>query len=108
MQGGCPKRQPHATVNASNFQEEQHHQGGLDPTVVSLGAIGSLKRQSGIHVERKSLCIHSQLTSPSSSEVASMIEGVIRHCTEMEVDCQYVDSHVQSTVAFAFCRLLGF
>ena len=45
------------------------------------------------HVERKSLCIHSQLKSPSSSEVASMIEGVIRHCTEMEVDRQYVDSH---------------
>jgi hypothetical protein len=40
------------------------------------------------HVERKSLCIHSQLKSPSSSEVASMIEGVIRHCTEMEVDRQ--------------------
>ncbi|MEO8127781.1 MAG: Tn3 family transposase [Bryobacteraceae bacterium] len=60
------------------------------------------------HVERKSLCIHSQLKSPSSSEVASMIEGVIRHCTEMEVDRQYVDSHGQSTVAFAFCRLLGF
>ena len=38
------------------------------------------------HVERKSLCIHSQLKSPSSSEVAAMIEGVIRHCTEMEVD----------------------
>ena len=37
-----------------------------------------------------------------------MIEGVIRHCTEMEVDRQYVDSHGQSTVAFAFCRLLGF
>ena len=60
------------------------------------------------HVEQKSLCIHSQLKSPSSSEVASMIEGVIRHCTEMEVDRQYVDSHGQSTVAFAFCRLLGF
>lgn len=30
------------------------------------------------HVERKSLCIHSQLKSPSSSEVASMIEGVMR------------------------------
>jgi TnpA family transposase len=60
------------------------------------------------HVERKSLCIHSQLKSPSSSEVASMIEGVIRHCTEMEIDRQYVDSHGQSTVAFAFCRLLGF
>ena len=60
------------------------------------------------HVERNSLCIHSQLKSPSSSEVASMIEGVVHHCTEMEVDRQYVNSHGQSTVAFAFCRLLGF
>jgi TnpA family transposase len=60
------------------------------------------------HVERNSLCIHSQLKSPSSSEVASMIEGVVHHCSEMEVDRQYVDSHGQSTIAFAFCRLLGF
>jgi TnpA family transposase len=60
------------------------------------------------HVEQNSLCIHSQLKSPSSSEVASMIEGVVHHCTEMEVDHQYVDSHGQSTVGFAFCRLLGF
>ena len=60
------------------------------------------------HVERKSLCIHSQLKAPSSSEVASMIEGVLRHCTAMSVDRQYVDSHGQSEVAFAFCRLLGF
>src|SRR3954452_5640145 len=60
------------------------------------------------HVEKKSLCIHSQLKSPSSSEVAAMIEGVIRHCTEMMVERQYVDTHGQSEVAFAFCRLLGF
>lgn len=60
------------------------------------------------HVERKSLCIHSQLKAPSSSEVASMIEGVLHHVTEMSVDRQYVDSHGQSEVAFAFCRLLGF
>lgn len=60
------------------------------------------------HVEHNSLCIHSQLKSPSSSEVASMIEGVVHHCTEMEIDRQYVDSHGQSTIAFAFCRLLGF
>ncbi len=60
------------------------------------------------HVEKKSLCIHSQLKAPSSSEVASMIEGVIRHCTEMEVDRQYVDTHGQSVVAFAFSRMLGF
>jgi TnpA family transposase len=60
------------------------------------------------HVERNSLCIHSQLKSPSSSEVASMIEGVLRHCTEMAIDRQYVDSHGQSVVAFAFTKLLGF
>ena len=37
-----------------------------------------------------------------------MIEGVLRHCTDMEVQRQYTDSHGQSQVAFAFCRLLGF
>ncbi len=60
------------------------------------------------HVERKAACIYSQLKTCSSSEVASMIEGVLHHCTEMSVDRQYVDSHGQSEVAFAFCRLLGF
>ena len=60
------------------------------------------------HVERKATCIYSQLKNCSSSEVAAMIEGVLRHCTEMTVTKQYVDSHGQSEVAFAFCRLLGF
>jgi TnpA family transposase len=60
------------------------------------------------HVERNSACIYSQLKTCSSSEVAAMIQGVLRHCTEMEIDRHYVDSHGQSTVGFAFCRLLGF
>jgi TnpA family transposase len=60
------------------------------------------------HVERKSTCIYLQLKTCSSSEVAAMIEGVLRHCTEMEIEKNYVDSHGQSEVAFAFCRLLGF
>jgi len=60
------------------------------------------------HVERRSTCIYSQLKTCSSSEVAAMIEGVLRHCTDMEVDRTYVDSHGQSEVAFSFCRLLGF
>ena len=60
------------------------------------------------HVEKKSVCIHSQLKSASSSEVAAMIEGVLRHCTEMSVDRNYVDTHGQSEVAFAFSHLLGF
>lgn len=37
-----------------------------------------------------------------------MIEGVLRHCTEMEIEKNYVDSHGQSEVGFAFCHLLGF
>ena len=37
-----------------------------------------------------------------------MMHGVLHHCTEMDVDRQYVDSHGQSTVGFGFCRLLGF
>lgn len=60
------------------------------------------------HVERKSACIYSQLKRCSSSEVSSMIEGVLRHCTDMDVERNYVDSHGQSEVAFAFCRMLGF
>ncbi|MGB5926739.1 MAG: Tn3 family transposase, partial [Cyclobacteriaceae bacterium] len=60
------------------------------------------------HVEKKSTCIYSQLKRCSSSEVASMIEGVLRHCTEMSVEKQYVDTHGQSEVAFAFSHLLGF
>jgi TnpA family transposase len=60
------------------------------------------------HVERRAVCIYSQLKRCSSSEVAAMIEGVLRHCTDLEVLKNYVDSHGQSDVAFAFCHLLGF
>ncbi|WP_010661783.1 Tn3 family transposase [Brucella anthropi] len=59
------------------------------------------------HVEKRATCVYSQLKRCSSSEVASMIEGVLRHCTDMEIQRQYVDSHGQSAVGFAFCRLLG-
>lgn len=69
-------------------------------------------RKAGVmvywHVADQALCIYSQLKAPSSSEVASMIEGVLRHCTAMQVDRNYVDTHGQSEVAFAFCHLLGF
>jgi hypothetical protein len=60
------------------------------------------------HVEKKSACIYSQLKTCSSSEVAAMIEGLLRHCTDMKVEKNYVDTHGQSEVAFAFCHLLGF
>jgi len=60
------------------------------------------------HVERRATCIYSQLKTCSSSEAAAMIEGLLRHQTEMEVEKNYVDSHGQSEVAFAFCHLLNF
>ncbi len=60
------------------------------------------------HVERKAVCIYSQLKRCSSSEVAAMITGLLRHASEMQVDRNYVDTHGQSEIGFAFCSLLGF
>ncbi len=60
------------------------------------------------HVEKKSVCIYSQLKACSSSEVSAMIDGLLKHCTDMEIEKNFVDSHGQSEVAFAFCHLLGF
>ena len=60
------------------------------------------------HVERKSVCIYSQHKHCSASEVAAMIEGVLRHCTDTEVDRQYTDTHGASIVGFAFAHMLDF
>ena len=60
------------------------------------------------HVERKSVCIYSQLKSCSASEVAAMIEGLLRHSTSAEIDRNYTDTHGASVVGFAFSHLLGF
>ena len=59
------------------------------------------------HVETNAVSIYSQLKNYSASEAAAMIEGLIRHDTEMRVEKNFVDSHGQSEVAFAFCRLLN-
>ena len=60
------------------------------------------------HVERKSACIYSQLKTCSASEVAAMIEGLLRHLTTAEIDRNYTDTHGASIVGFAFTYLLGF
>ena len=60
------------------------------------------------HVDKKATCVYSQLRTCSSSEVTAMIEGVLKHDTTMKIDRNYVDSHGQSEVGFAFCHLLGF
>ena len=60
------------------------------------------------HVDKKALCIYSQLKTCSSSEVGSMIKGILDHCTHMEMNQAYVDTHGQSTLAFGVSELLGF
>ncbi|WP_425586143.1 Tn3 family transposase [Streptomyces sannanensis] len=37
-----------------------------------------------------------------------MIEGVLRHCADLEIDRQYTDTHGASIVGFAFAHMLGF
>jgi TnpA family transposase len=59
------------------------------------------------HVETNAVSIYSQLKNHSASEAAAMIEGLIRHDTQMRVEKNFVDSHGQSEIAFAFCRLLN-
>ena len=49
-------------------------------------------------VERENVCIYSQRKSCSSSEVAAMIEGLLRHCTDTENESNYVDTHGASVV----------
>ena len=60
------------------------------------------------HVDTKAVCIYSQLKSCVSSEVSSMIEGVLRHCSDMDVQKNYVDTHGASEIGFAFSYVLNF
>ena len=61
------------------------------------------------HVEKAgSMAVHSQLLECSASEVHAMVEGAIRHGTDMDVEGNYVDTHGQSEIGFGITRLLGF
>ena len=37
-----------------------------------------------------------------------MLKGLLQHNTELKLEKNYVDTHVQSEIGFAFCHLLGF
>jgi TnpA family transposase len=62
------------------------------------------------HVERKSVCVYSQLRTCSSSEVAAMMEGLIRHAADIDsnIEANYTDTHGASIIGFAFTHLLGY
>lgn len=81
---------------SSNFMTEWHQRYGGPGVMIYW------------HVERRAACIYSQLKSCSASEVAAMLEGVLRHLTSAEVDRAYTDTHGASVVGFAFADLLGF
>lgn len=60
------------------------------------------------HVSDQYICVYSQLKTCTSSEVASMIQGITSQETEMDIESQYVDSHGQSELGFALSYLEKF
>lgn len=60
------------------------------------------------HVDKKGLCVHSMIKTCSSSEVGSMMHGVLHHDTLMDINEMSVDTHGQSCIGFAFSELFGF
>ena len=60
------------------------------------------------HVDTGDACIYSQLKTCTSSEVGSMIKGVLNHCTKMEIKQTYMDTHGQSLLGFGFSHLFKF
>ena len=60
------------------------------------------------HVDKNSLCVYSQLKTCSSSEVASVIKGILQHGTTMNIKEATMDTHGQSLVGFGVSEFLKF
>lgn len=60
------------------------------------------------HVSDQYICVYSQMKTCTSSEVASMLQGIMDQETAMEIESQYVDSHGQSELGFALSYLEQF
>ncbi|MEV5554772.1 Tn3 family transposase [Nonomuraea wenchangensis] len=54
------------------------------------------------------MAIYSQHLTCSASEVHAMVEGAMRHETNMNVETNYVDSHGATLIGFGITRLLNF
>src|SRR5258708_19377170 len=54
------------------------------------------------------MAVPSQVLSCSASEVHAMVEGAMRHGTDMSIEQNYVDSHGASFIGFGITRLLDF
>ena len=60
------------------------------------------------HVNDQYICVYSQLKTCTSSEVASMLQGIINQKTDMDIESQYVDSHGKSELGFVLSYLENF
>lgn len=60
------------------------------------------------HVNDQYICVYSQLKTCTSSEVASMLQGIVSQETDMVIESQYVDSHGKSELGFALSYLEKF
>ncbi len=60
------------------------------------------------HVSDQYVCVYSQLKTCTSSEVASMLQGITSQETDMDIESQYVDSHGKSELGFALSYLEKF
>ena len=56
------------------------------------------------HVEKKQLCIHSQLTTCSASEIAAMLQGLLHHDTDVEIEANITDTHGASIIGLRVLR----
>lgn len=60
------------------------------------------------HVNDQYICVYFQLKTCTSSEVASMFQGVISQQTDVDIEYQYVDSNEKSELGFALSYLQKF
>jgi TnpA family transposase len=60
------------------------------------------------HVNDQYICVYSQLKTCTSSEVASMLQGIISQESDVDIEYQYVDSHGKSDLGFALSYLQKF
>lgn len=60
------------------------------------------------HVNDQYICVYSQLKTCTSSEVASMLQGVISQETDVDIEYQCVDSNGKSELGFALSYLQKF
>ena len=67
--------------------------------------------RDGLLARREKAALHPQPADNLlrlRSEVAAMLQGLLHHDTDVEIEANITDTHGASIVGFGFCELLGF